>query len=118
MQENTKKTLKIFWQYTMKYWPSFFITVGFLVVGAVVTVITPIYLKRIVDLMTVGSLNRLETYPSLVSILSLIIILYVIEWCAWRISTYFAGKVELGVMADLSDSCFKYIHKLSFNFFN
>ncbi|OGH93295.1 MAG: hypothetical protein A2563_01670 [Candidatus Magasanikbacteria bacterium RIFOXYD1_FULL_40_23] len=118
MQENTKKTLGIFWKYTMKYWPAFFITVFFLVVGAIITVITPIYLKKIVDLMSAGSLARNETYKNLMSILSVIVILYIVEWAAWRISTYFAGRVELRVMADLSNACFKYLHKLSFNFFN
>ena len=82
MQENTKKTLGIFWKYTMKYWPAFFITVFFLVVGAIITVITPIYLKKIVDLMSAGSLARNETYKNLMSILSVIVILYIVEW-AW-----------------------------------
>jgi ABC-type bacteriocin/lantibiotic exporter with double-glycine peptidase domain len=49
VQENTKKTMHIFWRYTMRYRWSFLITIFSLLIAAILTAATPVYLKKIID---------------------------------------------------------------------
>ncbi len=118
MQENTRKTLQIFWHHTMQHWLAFFVTVFSLLVASVITSLTPVYLKKIVDLMSTGSTSSEEIYANLLHLVLFIGVLYGIEWIAWRVATYYAGAVQLNVAAKLSNICFKYLHRLSYNFFN
>ena len=118
MQENTRKTLKLYWQHTHRYRLVFFTVVFAIAGGAVINVVVPIYMKNFIDLLSAGNLDRGSVVSGLVQILIFIALLHGVEWVAWRVSSFYGAYLEAKVMEDLANTCFRYLHRLSFNFFN
>jgi ATP-binding cassette subfamily B protein len=117
MKDNTKKTLKIFWQYSWHYKVSLLFIVFSVMIASALNVITPIFFKQFFDVLASGE-------PQLVIVQALIIILFIIagleliQWVLWRIATFMANHFQSRVMTDLSNYCFIQLHKHSFTFFN
>ncbi len=118
MQNNTKLTLKLYIQHLRKYWLAFFVTIFFLGSAAVLTVVTPLYMKDFINYLAGGLANRTNITSNLLRVLMYIAILHIFEWISWRAATYYAAYIDLKVTQDLANTCFRYLHKLSFNFFN
>lgn len=110
--------MHIFWRYTMRYRWSFLITIFSLLIAAILTAATPVYLKKIIDIMTTVNVSKENVSSELFSIIGIITLLYAIEWVAWRVSTYYSGMIGIWAMADISKDCFSFLQKLSFNFFS
>ncbi|MFA5076316.1 MAG: ABC transporter ATP-binding protein [Patescibacteria group bacterium] len=118
MKNNTKKTLRIYWQHLTKYKPSFSVTILAVIAASVFSVIIPLYFKDFFDVLSNGNPDRSASVSALISILITILILESIQWVAWRIATFTSSYFYAKVMADLSNNCFAYLHKHSFTFFN
>lgn len=61
-----------------------------------------------------GQVVRLQ----LLHILFIISIYHVVQWSMWRVAQHANNRFQPRVMADLANTCFAYLHKHSFNFFN
>jgi len=116
MKNNTTQTLKYYWQHLRKFKVSFLITVFSVIGAALVNTIKPLFYKDFFDTLT-SSANKEVGFKALVLILIIIAVINFIEWCLWRISTFVAVKYYNGVMANLHNSCFKYLHKHSIGYF-
>ncbi|HSR88978.1 MAG TPA: ABC transporter ATP-binding protein [Candidatus Udaeobacter sp.] len=117
MKVNTKLTLKIFWQEVRKHGISGFIVVAGIVSASAAAAITPIYFKKIFDILT-QSETKAALAPQILHVLSIIVLIEGIAWISWRLATFFVSYFQSSIMAGLSDACFKYLHKHSFSFFN
>ena len=117
MQENTKKTLKIYWQHASRY--PFWVGLALFgsAVGAVLNITIPLYYKKLFDFLTVGSPTSV-IMDSLINVLWIIFILEFAKWLSGIILSFGGSVFESRAMADLSNTCFKYLHRHSFTFFN
>ena len=117
MQSNTKKTLKIYWEHTKKQKILVFVIL-FSVMGAtLVNVAVPLYFKEFFDILTSGQ-SREAIYNSLIAILIAIAGLEFLQWILWRSAAFSSTYFQSKVLADLSNSCFKYLHGHSFSYFS
>ena len=117
MKNNTKKTIRYFLQHTKKYKVSgFFMMLG-LIGAAVSNAIVPLYFKKFFDILTSGGAKDVIV-NSLIGVLILILVIELIQWSFWRLATFTAVYFQTKVMADLAVTCFEYLHKHSFTYFN
>ena len=117
MKNNTKKTIQYYWQHAKKYKISgFFMIVG-LVGAAVSNVVVPLYFKKFFDILVSGKSTDIVA-KALIGILMMILLVEFIQWAFWRLATFLASHFQAKVMADLAVTCFKYLHKHSFAYFN
>ena len=117
MKNNTKKTIQYYWQHTKKYKISgFFMAVG-LVGAAVSNVVVPLYFKKFFDILVSGEQTDIVV-KALIGILMMILLVEFIQWAFWRLATFLATHFQSKIMADLAVTCFKYLHKHSFSYFN
>lgn len=117
MKTNTKLTIKFYWQQVRKHYISGLIVL-FSIAGASATgAITPLYFKRLFDLLS-GTQARDILVVQLMQVLIIIAIIEFFGWIFYRFAMFFASHFEVSIMADLSDFCFKYLHKHSFAYFN
>lgn len=87
MQNNTRKTLKIYWEHAIKYKLSGLIIFFCVVVGSAMSVVTPLYYKQFFD--TLGNEGSKEIIANeLVGILMMVLVINFIAWVAWRIATF------------------------------
>ncbi|MFH1292100.1 MAG: ABC transporter ATP-binding protein [bacterium] len=116
-KNRAKQTLKIYWQHTCKYkFVGFFLV--FSVMGASLTnVIRPLFFKQFFDILS-SQQDKGLLFEALFSVLMLVLITEIIEWCFWRMATYTAIKFQAKIMADIANRCFQYLHKHSFSYFN
>lgn len=117
MKNNTKLTLKIYWQHTKKYKWTFFITVFSIVVIRLLDSLVPIYLKNFINILSSGGEKNLLV-PQLLHVLIIIASLSFTTWALWRVANFLASILESRVIFDLSNHCFQYLHHHSFGFFN
>lgn len=117
MQDNTKRTIKIYWQSSIKYQKILIIVILFIIFSATVNTVTPLLYKNFFNTLT-GGQERLVIVPLLIKILGVILIFKLVGWFCWRVVIYLANFYESSVMADLSNYCFSYLHRHSFAFFN
>jgi ATP-binding cassette subfamily B protein len=116
MKDNTKKTLKIYWQNILNYKFSAFLMLFAVVGAATADVIVPWYFKEFFDVL-VENQTRATIVKSLISILIIIAGLRLLGWIFWRIATFTSSYFYSKLMADLANQCFAYLHKNSFAFF-
>jgi len=116
MKNNTKKTLKYYWQAVLNYKFSALL-IFFSVIGAsVLRVITPVYLKKFIDVLASGGdLDSVVT--NLFRLLVIIALIKSASWAAWRFVTFATSYFQPKAMASLTSKSFDYLHKHSFAFF-
>jgi len=117
MKDNTKKTLKIFWRYCLKYKISVFIVFISAVLNSVLNSVVPLYFKRFFDVLSGGPASTIVV-STLVTILLTILGLELLQWLFARTMNFFANHLESRVMTDLSNYAFSYLLNHSFSFFN
>ncbi len=116
MQNLSKQTFKIYWNHLLKYkWLVLFILIS-IIIASVAGLLAPIYYKKFFDILT--SADILDPADQLKSILIKILIIYTVSWFGWRIATFVNTGFQTKAMADLSNTCFAYLHKHSVSFFN
>jgi ATP-binding cassette subfamily B protein len=117
MKENSKKTLRIYWEHGAKY-PWFALSVFiFSGLAAAANAIYPLYIKDFINLLAVKDADRATTLAGLRHTLLVILVIYLVQWLFYRFLQISAALFETRVIKDLSDSCYRYLHKHSFSFF-
>jgi ATP-binding cassette subfamily B protein len=115
--EITKETVKIYWQHAKKH-RIFFYLVLFSIVGiAIGEVYTPILLKDFINILSKNIYNE-QTYAELWRLLVLIFILSVSTAVFAFVRYMSMNRFESRTIASLYQTCFAYLHKHSFSFFN
>lgn len=113
MQTYTKQTLKIFWQHALKYKKALIITVLAILIGDIFKMITPFWYKLFFDEIA-GNGDISVLYSLLITIG----IIHLVHWGCIRVAAFVNSYFQTNVMSDLAVTCFKYLHKHSFSFFN
>ena len=115
MQSLTKQTLKIYWQHAIKYkWHVLGIVV-LLFFHSIGETLGPVLYKRFIN--TLATYDH-SLYPKLISILILILLARSLRTYAFRAKDYLTNFLEPKVMADLNNTCFKYMHENAYSFFS
>ncbi|MFA6098052.1 MAG: ABC transporter ATP-binding protein [Patescibacteria group bacterium] len=117
MKANTRETINIYWQSVWKYKTSLLFSLVAIISASILNVITPLYYKKFIDSLA-GGTGQDSIVKTLISILIIIAIVRLAQWVCWRIATFTANYFESKAMTDLTDSCFAFLHKHSFGFFN
>lgn len=111
----TKETFKIFWRHLAKYPWLIFFCILFLFIAVGGELYQRYLYKAFFDLL---NLNNSGQYPELIISLLNILGMGAIMWVGWRIQTLLDIWISAKVMRDLYNSCFSYLQKHSFSFFN
>ncbi|MCK5474963.1 MAG: ABC transporter ATP-binding protein [Candidatus Pacebacteria bacterium] len=117
MKNNTRKTIKIYWSHIIKYKLSGSIIFLSIVAGSAISVIIPLYYKKFFDILGTDQAREVIA-DGLIDILIIILIVHFINWIAWRMADLFLPHFYAQLIADIQDTCFKYLHKHSFSYFN
>lgn len=117
MNNHTGLTLKIYWQHIKEYPWSGIITILATILASACSVVVTWYFKIFFDLLSLGT-QAGQAASALVVALLWAAGWEFTGWIFWRFSTFFASYFQAGVIADLSNTCFKYLHRHSFAFFN
>jgi ATP-binding cassette subfamily B protein len=118
MKANTKLTLKIYWQHLKKYKVRFFITLVLLISGSIVSNFVPLYYARFFNVFSNGA-QKNEQFNELLNILFLIGVFSFVRYFLWRITPFITTTYVSQIQEqDLYTTCFKYLHRHSFSFFN
>ena len=112
-----KETIGFYWGFLKRYKISLILVLACAIVTSVANVITPLYLKQFVDLLTAKGTVQ-EILPTLYKIFFVIVLLRFIQFASRRIEmfadSYFCSKT----MSDIGNFAFGYLHRHSFNYFN
>jgi len=116
MKFYTKETLKSFFRHSKKYKLSGIFIILSVIIVSIVEVIIPLYFKKFFDILA-GAQAVNSVTAQLMSIFYVIVFLSFISWLFWRIATFFVVYFQSHIIEDLYNSCFKYLHKHSYSFF-
>jgi ATP-binding cassette subfamily B protein len=114
MKTKTKQTLRIFWQHARQYPGSIFLLVFSLLGATAADVYIPQLYKQLFNILANGS----DPGRRVFDIIWTIFVTAFIMWTFWRIATFVNDFFQPRVMADVTNTCFKYLHDHSYNFFN
>ncbi|MCK4892087.1 MAG: ABC transporter ATP-binding protein, partial [Candidatus Pacebacteria bacterium] len=117
MSNNTKKTLRIYWNHIIKYKLSGLIILFSIIAGSSINVILPLYYKKFFDILSIEQTKEAIT-NELVNILIIILTINFIGWITWRIATFASTHFYAQLFTDIQNTCFRYLHKHSFSYFN
>ncbi len=113
MKTTTKQTFKIFWQHARRYPWAIFGLSSMIIAGIATDSFGPYLYKQLFNLLSQGA-----PLDQLVHIVVRIFLTAAVAWCFWRTATFINDYFQPRVMADILDTCFKYLHDHSFNFFS
>lgn len=114
MQVLTKQTLGIFWQHVRRYRGHFFVVLFGVVLAAFIELGFPFIYKYIFDTMARNDANLL---PNLRNAVLAYGGLSICNWLTWRAIIFINARFQPRVMADLLDTCYRYVHDHSYRFF-
>jgi ATP-binding cassette subfamily B protein len=114
MQVLTKQTLRIFWLHVRRYRGQFFVILFGVFLSAVIELCFPFIYKYIFDNLALHDVNLI---PNLRNAIVAFAALSTGNWLVWRSLTYVNNRFQPRVMADLLDTCYKYVHDHSYRFF-
>ena len=117
MNNLTKKTLSHYWAHARRYPVSFGLAIFGTVGASLINVIVPLYFKKFFDELTLGG-EIVTIARVLLGVLATMFVLELTKWVLGTIMAFATSYFETRVLADLSDTCFRYLHRHSFTFFN
>ncbi|MFA5770965.1 MAG: ABC transporter transmembrane domain-containing protein, partial [Patescibacteria group bacterium] len=117
MKQQTKQTIQIYWQHVKQYKLFLFLTIFGTVSTAIANTMGPLYIKQMLDIVAADNSNRIITHELLKALWIFALISFG-QWLGWRLAITSVIQYESRVLNDLGNSCFQYLHKHSFNFFN
>ncbi|OGE86025.1 MAG: hypothetical protein A3J48_03260 [Candidatus Doudnabacteria bacterium RIFCSPHIGHO2_02_FULL_46_11] len=115
MKNYTRQTYKIFWNHAKRYKLVLFVMIIGLILANLAEVYAPIWYKRLIDLV---SSNQADKFDQGVRIVIFAWLTHMMAWLFWRINTFVNNYFQPRVMADLLNTCFKYLQLHSFTFFS
>ncbi|MEK9166431.1 MAG: ABC transporter ATP-binding protein, partial [Patescibacteria group bacterium] len=86
-----------------------------IIAGNAADLYAPLLYKRLFDTLALGDGKAVA---SLVTVLLLILGVRLIHWLFWRVYWYTNSTFYARVMSDLLNTCFEYLQRHSYNFFN
>lgn len=112
----TAKTLSIFWQHAKKYPLHVAILIlGILAVESLQTY-TPLVYKNLINLLANHPTEIV--FKNAIRLVAYIFILNGVRIVLWRLVTFVNNYFQPRVMANLTNSCYQYLQKHSYTFFN
>jgi len=115
---NLRNTISYIWPVVSKYKGLFYSI--FILHGArmlLPAVITPIFYKRIIDVISTGGVDRALLSDALYKNIFFIIIILPIAWFLGRLVQHLLSKFQSAVIKDLHDFSFAKLHGHSYTFF-
>ena len=88
------------------------------IIIAWVSIISPIYQTKLVDIVSMTWIERPELVTMLLKVLLIILILELTNNWAWRLVWFPLIKFENDATKDIYEECFQYLHKHSYRFFS
>ncbi|MFH1482008.1 MAG: ABC transporter ATP-binding protein [Patescibacteria group bacterium] len=116
MQNNTKKTLKIYWQNILNYKILAFFLIISIIGTSIINVIIPLYLKDFFNALASNNAKDI-IFKNLISILIIITSFKLFQWLLWRMTDFLTTCFQTKIIADLTNCCFAYLHKHCFAYF-
>ena len=113
----TKQTYLVYWRHMMRYRFAFWVVVASIAVGSSLSIITALYYKRFFDVLADGLSKPEAAVGTLVNIVLMVLLLNSVMWIAYRVATFTNNFFQPRVIADLTNTCFEYLHQHSFGFF-
>jgi ATP-binding cassette, subfamily B, bacterial len=117
MKDNTRKTLKHYWQSMRNYKLSLAVVLVSIVGATIVDSIIPIYFKNFFNLLSENK-DKILVVGELIRLLMFIGVFSFIRWLLWRIAVFLINFFESINMSDLSKICFGYLQKHSYAYFS
>ncbi|MBI5530386.1 MAG: ABC transporter ATP-binding protein [Candidatus Doudnabacteria bacterium] len=116
MKSHTKQTIKIFWQHAWRYkWQVVVIILGILLVEGMQTY-TPLVYRELFNLLAGPKTDSI--YRQGIRLIVIILVLNFARIILWRLHNFTNNFFQPRVMADLTNTCYKYLQKHSSSFFN
>lgn len=113
MKSQSRETLKIYWEYSLKFKKLLFLVLLGVIGGSFFETLKPFLYKKFFD--NFSSANPDPEY--LIRIIIYATGLTLIYWIFWRIGTYATTYHQTKVMEQLTVKCFAYMQKHSYRFF-
>ena len=88
------------------------------IIVAWISIVSPIYQTKLVDIVAMTWVERVELVAMLLKILWIILLLDVVDIAAWRMVWFPQVKCENEVTKDIYQECFQYLHRHSYRFFS
>ncbi len=112
MKNYTKETLRIYWQHASKQQLAIVAVLAGSALGIISDVYQPILYKDLLNQLVGG--DTVTPYNTV----TMILLALIIQWTGWRTATFADSFFVSRLTADLYNSCFRYIHGHSYNYFN
>lgn len=113
MSPSSKQTLKIFFEHTIRYKLALGLFYSGIIVASFTEIYAPLLYKRFFD-----SLSNTQNWDSLIHILYIILAVNALQWVFKRIRDFSLNYLTPRVMEDLANTCYQYLMRHSYNFFN
>ena len=117
MKDNTRKTLKFYWQEVLNHKTSLWLTVFAMVAANVIDSVVPIYFKQFFNELSSGQ-KDIVLVKGLFSILIIIAVLSLTRWIFWRVAAFASNFMQSISMSGLGSRCFDYLQKHSYAYFS
>lgn len=117
MKDNTRKTLKIYWQSMRNYKLSLVVLLVSIIGATAIDSIIPIYFKNFFNLLSENK-DKSLVVDGLIKLLIFIGVFSLTRWIFWRIAVFVLNFFESINMSDLSKVCFNHLHKHSYTYFS
>ena len=95
-----------------------FLSLLWSIIIAWISIISPIYQTKIVDIVSMTWVEKPELVTMLLNVLLIIFILDLSNILAWRLIWFPSIKFENEVTKDIYEECFQYVHRHSYRFFS
>lgn len=114
MNNLTKETLKLFWRHSIKYpWH-----LAVVVIGAALTIVPdmvrPFLMKSFFNYLSLGP----QYANKILYIILGMALLSVVHHAIWRVVGFTNNRIQVKIMSDLMNTCYRYILKHSNSFFD
>lgn len=117
MKDNTRKTLKIYWESMRNYKLSLVVLLVSIIGATAIDSIIPIYFKNFFNLLSENK-DKSLVVDGLIKLLIFIGAFSLTRWIFWRIAVFVLNFFESINMSDLSKRCFSYLQKHSYAYFS
>lgn len=103
----------------MRYQWQFWVIIGTIALGSLVSIVIPLFYKRFFDLLTLADgLPKVVLVGELQHVILVVLGLNGLLWLFYRVASFVNNYFQPRVMADLANTCFDYLHGHSLGFFS
>ena len=117
MTNQIRATLKLYWQHVRPHRRLGAGLILVIIVGTVLATIIPIFYKQFFDILSQAGISDPTARASLIHIITMVAAVHIIQWILWRVASFLNNRFQPQVIQDLMQTCFSYLHRHSFTFF-